>query len=178
MRFGQTEFTLKLGDITKEAVDALVTAANSSLVGGGGVDAAIHKAGGPAIMAELRQISARVGKCAAGDAVITGPGKLKAQYVIHAVGPTWAGGKKDEADTLESAYFKSLLLAKEYGAKSIALPAISTGAYGYPVELAAEVALRTCKEFCSEYQCFSELRFVLFTEDAHSAYQKALAALA
>lgn len=178
MRFGNTEFILKQGDITKEAVDAIVNAANSALSGGAGVDGAIHRAGGPAIMAELRQIAAQIGKCAPGDAVITGGGKLKTQFVVHAVGPIWAGGKKDEAETLESAYFKSLLLAKEYGATSIALPAISTGAYGYPLEPAAEIALKTCKEFCAEYQCFSELRFVLFTADALSIYQKILPTLA
>lgn len=178
MKFGNTEFILKRGDITKESVDAIVNAANSALVGGAGVDGAIHKAGGPAIMAELRQIAAQIKRCPPGDAVITGAGKLKAQHIIHAVGPVWAGGKKDEAETLESAYYNSLILAKEYGATTVALSALSTGAFAYPLDLASQIALKTCADFCKEHQTFSELRFVLFTEDSFQAYSQALKGLA
>lgn len=172
MNVGSTAFVFKLGDITKEQVDVIVNAANCSLTGGGGVDGAIHKAGGPSIMAELKQIAARIKKCPTGEAVITGAGRLKAQYVVHAVGPVWAGGKKDEPELLESAYYNSLIMAKEYGAKSVALPAISTGAYNYPIEDATKVALKTCAEFCKEHPAFTELRFVLFTPEMLSAYEK------
>lgn len=175
MKFGDTEIVLKQGDITKEQVDIIVNAANCSLAGGGGVDGAIHKAGGPAIMAECKAIIAKIKKLPTGDAVITGAGKLKAQHVIHAVGPVWSGGKKNEAEDLEAAYYNSLILAKEYGAKTVALPAISTGAYGYPLEGAAKIAIKACKEFCQEHKCFTELRLVLFSAEALAAYQAAAA---
>lgn len=175
MKFGETEVVLKKGDITKEEVDIIVNAANCSLSGGGGVDGAIHKAGGPAIMAECKALIAKIKRCPTGDAVITGAGKLKATHVVHAVGPVWAGGKKGEPEDLENAYYNSLVLAKEFGGKSVAFPAISTGAYSYPLADAAKIALRATKDFCSKNSCFSQVRFVLFSPEALSAFESALA---
>lgn len=172
LQVGNTRFVIKQGDITKEQVDAIINAANCSLTGGGGVDGAIHKAGGPSILAELKQIIAKIKQCPTGDAVITGPGKLKTENIIHAVGPVWHGGKKGEPEQLESAYYNSLILAKEYGAKTVALPAISTGAFCYPIEEATEIALKTCKSFCEEHNCFDEIRFILFTEEIFHSYKK------
>jgi O-acetyl-ADP-ribose deacetylase len=174
MKVGSTELILKLGDITKETVDVIVNAANPLLSGGIGVDGAIHKAGGPSILAECKQIMTHVKKLEHGDAQITAAGRLKASHIVHAVGPIWSGGKKHEARELEDAYYNSLLLAKEYGGKSVALPSISTGAYGYPVEAAAKIALTTCKDFCLEHPCFERLVFVLYTQDIYDTYQKTL----
>jgi O-acetyl-ADP-ribose deacetylase (regulator of RNase III) len=173
MEVGTTRFIFKKGDITKEQVDAIINAANSHLAGGGGVDGAIHKAGGPSIAAELKQIIAKIKECSTGEAVITGAGKLKAQHVIHAVGPVWHGGKRGEAEDLENAYFNSLMLAKEYGAKSVAFPAISTGAYNYPALEAAKIALKICKSFCEEHSCFEEVRFILFSDEIVAAFSAA-----
>ena len=177
MQFGSTQVILKQGDITKEQVDAIVNAANPNLAPGAGVDAAIHKAGGPSIAAELKQIVAKIKHCPVGDAVITGAGKLKAQNVIHAVGPVWHGGKKGEAEDLETAYYNSLILAKEYGAKSVALCALSTGAYGYPFEPAAEIALKTVKSFCEEHSCFDEVRLVIFQPELFTVFKEKAAGL-
>jgi O-acetyl-ADP-ribose deacetylase (regulator of RNase III) len=174
MKFGVTDIILKQGDISKEVVDVIVNAANPGLCGGGGVDGAIHKTGGPVIQAECKQIIAKIKKCEPGNAVITEAGKLKAKYVVHAVGPVWHGGKKGEAEELADAYYYALLMAKEYGAKTIALPAISTGAYNYPIELAAEVALKSCKDFCEEHQHFTEIRLVLFTPEHLAVFNAAL----
>ena len=159
------------GDITQEEVDAIVNAANSALEGGGGVDGAIHRAGGPAIMDELRQ---RYKGCPTGSAVITTAGKLKARYVIHAVGPRWRGGKKGEAELLASAYRKSLELAKEHLCKTISFPAISTGIYGYPLEEAAKISLQTVTDFLKKHAVFQKIRFVLFDEKALKIFQKEL----
>src|SRR5690606_9295009 len=134
MVVGETEIRLKQGDITREEVDAIVNAANSGLLGGGGVDGAIHRAGGPEIMEECRQIRARQGGCPTGKAVVTGAGKLKARYVIHAVGPVWRGGDGGEEELLRSAYRESLQRAAERQLQRIAFPSLSTGAYGYPVD--------------------------------------------
>ncbi|MFS8513409.1 MAG: macro domain-containing protein, partial [Planifilum fulgidum] len=128
IRIGEAEIRLKQGDITKEEVDAIVNAANSGLLGGGGVDGAIHRAGGPEIMEECRQIRAREGGCPTGEAVVTGAGKLKARYVIHAVGPVWQGGGKGEEELLRSAYRNSLQRAAERQLMTVAFPSISTGA--------------------------------------------------
>jgi O-acetyl-ADP-ribose deacetylase len=177
MQFGRTKVLIKQGDITKEQVDAIVNATNPHLAPGAGVDAAIHRSGGPSIAAELKQIVAKIKQCPVGDAVITGAGKLKAQNVVHAVGPIWHGGKKGEAEDLETTYYNSLILAKEYGAKTVALCAISTGAYGYPIESAAEIALKTTKSFCEEHSCFDEVRFVLFTPEIFSVFQAKAALL-
>lgn len=175
IRIGEAEIRLKQGDITKEEVDAIVNAANSGLLGGGGVDGAIHRAGGPEIMEECRQIRAREGGCPTGEAVVTGAGKLKARYVIHAVGPVWQGGGKGEEELLRSAYRNSLKRAAERRLKTVAFPSISTGAYGYPVEKAAPVALSEVKRFLEEEEhTLREIRFVLFNEETYWAYEGAL----
>ena len=159
------------GDITEEKVDAIVNAANSHLAGGGGVDGAIHRAGGPSIMAELK---AKYKKCPTGSAVITGAGNLKAKYVIHAVGPVWHGGTKKEPELLADTYRKSLELAKGHDCKTVAFPAISTGVYGYPKEEAAKVAIETVREFIRSNPSFEKIRFVLFDKESLQIYQKLL----
>lgn len=169
-----TNITLTRGDITEHDVDAIVNAANSSLMGGGGVDGAIHRAGGPAILEECRIIRKLHGECAPGNAVITTAGNLKAQYVIHTVGPIWRGGTGGEELTLSNAYTNSLQLAVENEVKTIAFPSISTGAYGYPVEMAASTALAAVKNFCQSNPSITEVRFVLFDDRTLQAYSRAL----
>ena len=173
MQVGKTAFSIKKGDITKEQVGAIVNATNEKLSGGGTVDAAIHKAGGPSIAAELKQLIAKIKQCPTGEAVITGPGKLKSEHLIHAVTPIWHGGKKAEAEDLSDAYYNALVMAKEYGVVTIAFPALSAGAAGFPVETAAEIAWKTCKSFCEEKQCFDEVRFVLSSEEEVKVFQDA-----
>lgn len=153
------------GDITKIAADAIVNAANSSLLGGGGVDGAIHRAGGPQILEECRAIVARQGGCPTGEAVITTAGNLPARYVIHTVGPVWKGGGKGEAERLAACYRNSLQLAVEHGCRSIAFPAISTGVYGYPKPEAAHIAVQTVGTFLQETRASLEVRFVCFDEE-------------
>lgn len=160
------------GDITKIAADAIANAANSALRGGGGVDGAIHRAGGPSIMAELDVIRARQGGCPTGQAVATRAGNLPAKWVFHAVGPVWHGGGDGEAELLASCYRACLELAVERGVKKITFPSISTGVYGYPVELAAEVAVRAVKGHRVEEVCF-----VLFDARTRQAYVDAGATL-
>lgn len=172
--FNSTNVLLTRGDITRQEVDAIVNAANSGLLGGGGVDGAIHRAGGPEILEECKQIRSMQGQCAPGNAVLTGGGKLKAKYVIHAVGPIWRNGSTNETEILASAYRTSLNLAADYEVKSIAFPSISTGAYGYPVDLAAAVAIETVRQFCEQNTAVNEIRFVLFDEFTYSAYEDAL----
>ncbi|MBI2851358.1 MAG: O-acetyl-ADP-ribose deacetylase [Chloroflexi bacterium] len=138
------------GDITEQATDAIVNAANSSLMGGGGVDGAIHRAGGPAILDECKQIVARQGRLPTGKAVITGVGNLKARFVIHTVGPVWRGGNQGEPELLASAYTESLKLAAEKNLRSVSFPSISTGAYGYPLPEAANVALNAVASFLKQ----------------------------
>jgi O-acetyl-ADP-ribose deacetylase (regulator of RNase III) len=169
-----TELRLTLGDITKQEVDAIVNAANSGLLGGGGVDGAIHRAAGPQLLAECKQILAATGRCPPGQAVITGGGNLPARYVIHTVGPIWHGGKRDEADILASAYTESLMLAESRGAKTVAFPSISTGAYSYPVADAASVAIGAVADYLGNGSKLSEVRFVLFDEHTFDAYQRVL----
>jgi O-acetyl-ADP-ribose deacetylase (regulator of RNase III) len=164
---------LKKGDITKEQVDAIVNAANSSLMGGGGVDGAIHKAGGPAILKECKKIIATIGRCPTGNAVITTGGMLPAKYVIHTVGPIWQGGSKNEAALLRSCYIESLKLAMKNSIKTISFPSISTGAYGYPVEKAAIVAISAVKDFLNKYKGITEVTFVLFDENTYQCYKDA-----
>jgi O-acetyl-ADP-ribose deacetylase (regulator of RNase III) len=173
-QFGSTKVGLVRGDITRQDVDAIVNAANSGLRGGGGVDGAIHRAAGPTVMAECRQIIAMQGACAPGSSVITGGGKLQAQYVIHTVGPIWRDGTTNEAKILASAYRTSLELAVQYELKTIAFPSISTGAYGYPLPEAARTALEAVRSFCSEQTSLAEVRFVLFDQFAMDAFTDAL----
>ncbi len=168
---GKTRIRLLQGDITEQDTDAIVNAANSALMGGGGVDGAIHRAGGPAIMEECRRIIARIGRLDAGKAVMTTGGRLRARHVIHTVGPVWRGGGKSEADLLASAYVESLKLASEHGLKSVAFPSISTGAYGYPVAEAAKVALRAVADFLRNYETsLEEIRFVLYDARTYHTY--------
>jgi O-acetyl-ADP-ribose deacetylase len=177
-RFGATDLILRQGDITRETVDVIVNAANSSLLGGGGVDGAIHRAGGPTIMAECRAIVARQGGCPTGEAVITGAGQLHARYVVHTVGPVWNRGRQGEPELLASAYRKSLELAAQHGARTIAFPSISTGIYGYPVALAAPIALGVARDYALAHESFAEIRFVLFSADTLAAFVAALDNLA
>lgn len=162
------------GDITKVTVDAIVNAANSSLLGGGGVDGAIHKAGGPAILEECRKIRARQGGCKTGEAVITTAGNLPAQYVIHTVGPVWQNGQKGEKELLRLAYYNSLKLAEENNITSISFPNISTGIYGFPREQAAPVAIQTVQNFIRPHAIIQKIVFVCFDEDNYSIYQSLL----
>ena len=171
----QTRLSIIQGDITRQDTDAIVNAANSSLMGGGGVDGAIHRAGGPAILEECKQIVARQGQLPTGQAVITTGGDLKARFVIHTVGPIWHGGSQGEPDLLASAYRESLRVAAENNLVSISFPSISTGAYGYPVAQAAEVALNTVVSFLSEQATsIKEVVFVLFDSATFASYSSAL----
>ena len=155
------------GDITREETEAIVNAANSRLAGGGGVDGAIHRAGGPEIMKELRE---KYKSCPTGSAVITGGGKLNAKYVIHTVGPVYSGSARD-AGLLGSAYRKSLELCVEHKITSVSFPSISTGAYGYPVNEAARIAIKTVRDFLESHPSIKLVRFVLFDEATFQVYQ-------
>lgn len=178
IKVGRARLAIIQGDITRQATDAVVNAANSGLMGGGGVDGAIHRAGGPAILEECQRIVARQGRLPTGQAVITTGGKLKAKYVIHTVGPIWRGGDKGEAALLESAYRESLKLAAARKLTSLSFPSISTGAYGYPLAEAAGIALKTAKAFLSEQSTLKEVVFVLFDARTFQAYAAALEELA
>ncbi len=164
---------LTIGDITQEETEAIVNAANPSLLGGGGVDGAIHKAGGPEILEECKVIRRKHGKCPPGYAVITGGGNLKAKYVIHTVGPIWQGGIAGEDCTLKSAYLNSLKLADEYGIKAISFPSISTGAYRFPVDRAATIAIDTVVNYLKEASSIEKVRFVLFDKETYRQYERA-----
>ena len=167
---GGAKVELVEGDITRQDVDAIVNAANSSLLGGGGVDGAIHRAGGPKILAECRQI----GGCPTGEARLTTGGNLKARYVIHTVGPVYQGGGQREAQLLASCYRESLKLASAKGITTLAFPAISAGAYGYPLAEAARIALNTVLDYLTQHQEIKLARFVLFSRLAYEAYEQAL----
>jgi O-acetyl-ADP-ribose deacetylase (regulator of RNase III) len=178
---GETKYTINKatisiiqGDITQQVTDAIVNAANSSLMGGGGVDGAIHGAGGPAILEECKKIVAKQGRLPAGQAVITTAGNMKAKKVIHTVGPIWHGESLNEAETLASAYHESLKLAASHNLSSISFPSISTGAYGYPVDKAARTALRTVAAFLAEASSIKEVVFVLFDARTFDTYAIAL----
>lgn len=162
------------GDITKLKVDAIVNAANSSLMGGGGVDGAIHRAGGPAILEECRQIIAWQGRCETGEAVITTGGNLSARFVIHTVGPVWNGGNNNEVQLLENAYLNSLNLAVENEVETIAFPNISTGVYGFPKKKAAEIAIQTVTEILSKNEQIKQVYFVCFDEENNRLYGQLL----
>jgi len=158
------------GDITQQDTDAIVNAANQSLLGGGGVDGAIHRAAGPQLLAECRTL----GGCATGDAKITRGYSLKARHVIHTVGPVYRRQSEEVRDLLASAYRRSLEVALENGLKSLAFPSISTGAYGYPVEEAAPIALSTVINYLEKHEDIEQVRFVLFSTGILKAYEKAL----
>lgn len=165
--------TLHRGDITTDAAaDAIVNAANESLLGGGGVDGAIHRAAGPALLAECRGI----GHCATGKAVITGAGDLPVRYVVHTVGPVWEGGGHGEADLLAACYRHSVELAAARGCARVAFPAISCGVYGYPLERAAAVAIPATAAALGEHPEVVEARFWLFDEDTYTAFERAMPA--
>jgi O-acetyl-ADP-ribose deacetylase len=158
------------GDITKQEVDAIVNAANSSLMGGGGVDGAIHRAGGPAILEECRKIVARQGNCKTGEAVITTAGRLTAKFVIHTVGPVWNGGVKNEPQLLTNCYRNSLELAVKNNITSIAFPNISTGIYGYPKKEAAGIAVETVRSFLLKDVSIGKVHFICFDEENYQLY--------
>lgn len=162
------------GDITTVEADAIVNAANSSLLGGGGVDGAIHRKGGSQILEECKSIRNRQGKCKTGDAVYTTAGNLPAKYVIHTVGPIWNGGKNNESELLASCYEKSLKIANSIHAKSVAFPNISTGVYHFPKEEAALIAIDTVKSFISKNEGIEQVIFVCFDEENYKLYKKLL----
>ena len=166
IEINKTLIVIVCGDITRETSDAIVNAANERLAGGGGVDGAIHSAGGPAIMAECRKI----GSCPTGQAVITTAGNLAAKYVIHTVGPVYHGGNKGEADLLQNSYRNSLKLAQEKKLQSISFPAISCGVYGYPVDEAARLALKTCIEFARKNTDIKFIRHILFNRKIYDVF--------
>jgi O-acetyl-ADP-ribose deacetylase (regulator of RNase III) len=173
----KTKVSIVQGDITRQPTDAIVNAANSSLMGGGGVDGAIHRAGGPAILEECKEIVARQGRLPTGKAVITTGGNLKARYVIHTVGPVWQGGRNGEAELLRSAYYECLKLATERRLASISFPSISTGAYGYPVDEAARIAVSTVISFLKgQATTLRNVVFVLFDSRTYESYRSALQA--
>ena len=169
-KIGDSVLELIDGDITQQETDSIVNAANSGLRGGSGVDGAIHRAGGPSIMEECRTI----GGCPTGEAKITTGGRLKAKYVIHAVGPVYRDGKHREPDLLANAYRSSLELASEKKIQSISFPSLSTGVYGYPLDDAARIALTTVRDYLTSHSGIKLVRFVLFGEKAYRAYEKAL----
>jgi len=172
LRGGHALF-LEEGDITRQAVDAIVNAANSSLMGGGGVDGAIHRAGGPAILEECKRVVARQGHLPTGQAVSTTGGRLKAAFVIHTVGPIWRGGMEGEAGLLASCYRETIHLADRLHLHTMAFPAISTGVYGYPVTQAAEIAFRATLEELAETRTVHEVRFVVFSDEAYRIFADA-----
>ena len=169
------KIVLREGDITRIAVDAMANAANSALAGGGGVDGAIHRAGGPAIMRELDAIRARAGGCPTGSAVATGAGSLPAKYVFHAVGPVYRDGRHGEPELLAGCYRKCLALADEHAVRTISFPAISTGVYGYPPKDAAEIAIREVRRHLERPDTTVERAiFVLFGKSAYEVYRELL----
>jgi len=174
----QATLELLQGNIVDEATDAIVNAANSSLLGGGGVDGAIHRAAGPNLLEECRKVRDQRGSLPPGHAVATRAGNLKARYVIHTVGPVWQGGRKNEPQILESCYCNSIEEAIRLNCESLSFPSISTGAFGYPVEEAAQIALRSVADHLHTPRSLKEVRFVLFDSHTHSVYAKAAENLA
>ncbi|UCD10230.1 MAG: O-acetyl-ADP-ribose deacetylase [Dehalococcoidales bacterium] len=175
IKINDTTLSIIQGDITVQKTDAIVNAANSGLMGGGGVDGAIHRAGGPAILDECKQIVKKQGRLPTGKAVITTGGNLPAKYVIHTVGPVWHGGNSGEPELLTSAYMESLDLAATHNLESVSFPSISTGVYGYPVEKAASVAVSAVEEFLNkDVTSIKDIVFVLFDSGTYSAYSQQL----
>lgn len=174
-RICNTRITLLPGDITEQETDAIVNAANPGLMGGGGVDGAIHMKGGPEILKECKSIRRSLPEgLPTGEAVITTGGRLRARKVIHTVGPVWSGGERGEPELLAKAYRSSLELSLKMGLKTVSFPSISTGAYGYPVEKASRVALRTVAEFLKKNKGIEEIRFVLHSSHDLQTYENAL----
>lgn len=173
----KTRISVIRGDITTITADAIVNAANSSLLGGGGVDGAIHRAGGPSILEECRKIVAKQSSCPTGEAVITSGGRLPAKYVIHTVGPIWNGGSNEEPKKLASCYQNSLMLAVAYGCKTIAFPNISTGIYGYPKEDAAIVAVDEVVKFLLKNDSIEQVIFVCFDDESKRIYDRFLGSM-
>jgi O-acetyl-ADP-ribose deacetylase len=169
---GSAEIELLVGDITTIAVDAIVNAANSALAGGGGVDGAIHRAAGPELMRELAAIRAQIGRCPTGSAVVTGAGRLPAQYVFHAVGPVYRSGGEKEAELLRSCYLKCLDLAAERQLSSISFPSISTGVYGYPIEEAARIAIDAVRDWLGTPTSVRSVKLVQFSAADHEIYRR------
>lgn len=165
------QISILKGDITQIAVEAIINAANTSLLGGGGVDGAIHRRGGAAILAECQKIRAKQGGCTVGEAVITTAGNLPAKYVIHTVGPTWLNGEKNEPILLENAYRNSFKLADHLGLKTIAFPNISTGIYRFPKQLAAQIAFKVINDELKQSQSVQEVIFVCFDDENFNIYQ-------
>jgi O-acetyl-ADP-ribose deacetylase (regulator of RNase III) len=177
IKVGKAMLRLVQGDITTQEVDGIVNAANPSLMGGGGVDGAIHRAGGPAIREECKVIVARQGPLPAGQAVVTTAGKMPARHVVHTVGPIWQGGNANEDELLASAYRNSLLVAARNGCRTVAFPSISTGAYGFPIARAARIALGTLLEAIPNHDV-NEVRIVLFLPGDLAVYSNALSQVA
>mgnify|MGYP001066857905 CR=1 FL=1 len=169
-QYKETKLNIVEGDITKIAVDGIVNAANNTLLGGGGVDGAIHRAGGPIILEQCKKI----GGCPTGEARITTAGNMPSKYVIHTVGPIYKDGTKDEDKLLYNAYYNSLKLAKEYGIETIAFPSISTGVYGYPKDEASEIAIKAVIDFIDKDNSIKEVTFVLFSKKDYSIYKDKL----
>lgn len=167
-----TKLEVIKGDITKIEADAIVNAANSSLLGGGGVDGAIHRAGGPAILEECRKIVAKQGGCKTGEAVITGAGNLPAKSVIHTVGPVWNGGNKNERALLQNCYYNSMQLALDNDCKTIAFPNIGTGVYRFPKKEAAKIAVETVVQFLRSTNKIEKVTFVCFDEESFALVQE------
>lgn len=172
MLSGKTIIGCRQGDITTFHGDAIVNAANTTLLGGGGVDGAIHRAGGPQILEECQRIRSRQGGCKTGSAVITSGGRLRAKHVIHTVGPVWQDGEHGERDLLRSAYSTSLQLALENSIRTIAFPSISTGTFRFPIRTAAEIALRATVDFCTGNPGLDEVVFYLFSREDLLVYQR------
>jgi O-acetyl-ADP-ribose deacetylase (regulator of RNase III) len=172
---GESSLELKQGDITDETVDAIVNAANSQLAGGGGVDGAIHRRGGPSIMDETDR--RYPDGCPTGSAVISGAGTLNAKHVLHAVGPVWSGGNRGEPEQLASAYRRCLELAAEHDCRSVAFPSLSTGAYRFPVDKASRIALKTALDFLQTHEAPLSVHFVLFDKPAYDTFAAAITEL-
>ena len=173
IKINQSKLELMEGDITNEDTEAIVNAANSNLLGGGGVDGAIHRVGGPKILEECRKL----GGCETGNAKITTGGNLKAKYVIHTVGPVYHGKGKNEAELLASCYLRSLDVARESGIKSVSFPSISTGAYRYPIEEAAKIALKAVMDYLKKHSGIELVRFVLFGKSNYDIYAQVLTSM-
>lgn len=169
-KYKDTVINILRGDITEVSTDAIINAANNTLLGGSGVDGSIHKAGGPSILEQCK----RIGGCPTGEAKITTAGELPSLYIIHTVGPIYKDGNQNENELLYSAYYNSLELAREYGLKTISFPSISTGAYGYPIKEAVKIAIKAVLDSLDSGATMEEVKFILFSEEDYEIYEKYL----